>query len=133
MNHDAAVLLVYIIHAIHAILGAAKQTSAFIEGLARDPRSLIMLAVTFAAEAASLLILIRSQRRSMIPRRCLLCLATLPAAARSHYCCEAHRAADQRAMLRRLDEGSEVLHRSAIMGVSLPAPRGASARAASAS
>ena len=69
MNHDAIVLLVRI---IHAILGAAKQTPVFFEGLVRDPRSLIMLAVTFAAEAASLLILIRSRRRSMIPRRCLL-------------------------------------------------------------
>jgi hypothetical protein len=91
MNHDAAVLLVRI---IHAIFGAAKQTPAFIEGLVRDPRSLIMLAVTFAGEAASLLILIRSRRRSMIPRRCLLCLAALPPAARSPYCCVAHRAAD---------------------------------------
>ncbi len=87
MNHDAIVLLVRI---IHAILGAAKQTPVFFEGLVRDPRSLIMLAVTFAAEAASLLILIQSRRRSMIPRRCLLCLAALRPAARSPYCCEAH-------------------------------------------
>ena len=130
MNHDGAVLLIRI---IHAILGAAKQTPAFIEGLVRDPRSLIMLAVTFTAEAASLLILIRSRRRSMMPRRCLLCLAALPRAARSRYCCEAHRAADQGAMLERLDAVSEVLHRSTSMGDSLRAPRRASARAASAS
>ncbi len=130
MNHDAAVLLVRI---IHAILDAAKQTPAFIEGLVRDPRSLIMLAVTFAAEAASLLILIQSRRRSMIPRRCLLCLAALRPAARSPYCCEAHRTADQRAMLWRLDAASEVLHRSTSMGDSLRAPSRASARAASAS
>src|SRR5712691_1955279 len=129
MNHDAAVLLVRI---IHPTLGAAKQTPAFIEGFVRGPRSLIVLAVTFAAEAASLLILIRSRRRSMIPRRCLLCLAALPPAW-SPYCCETHRAADQRAMLRRLDAASEVLHRSTSMGDSLPAPRRTSARAASAS
>jgi hypothetical protein len=130
MNNDGAVLLVRI---IHTILGAAKQTPGFIEGLVRDPRSLIMLVVTFAAEAASLLILIRSRRRSMIPRRCLLCLAALTPAARSPYCCEAHRAADQRAMLRRLDAASEVLPRSTSMGDSLRPPRRASARAASAS